>query len=281
MTRLTDTQLSEIRAALSGGFLPASALERFGQPVHELLPALIPLAQEYARPPISNFRVGTVALGLNGNVYFGANFEFTGQALSVTIHGEQAAVAHAIARGETGLRMIAISAAPCGFCRQFLNELSTAGELLIALPGEEPAPLAQFLPHAFGPSDLGVAAALMAPQSNGLTLDTNDALLRAALDAANASYSPYARSYAGVALQTRDGAIFTGALAENAAFNPSMSPLEAAVVNLVIRGGKSYDDITDAAMVEVENAQASQLDTTQAVLRSMTRVPLRVAYATA
>jgi len=37
----------------------------------------------------------------------------------------------------------------------------------------------------------------------------------------------YTFDYAGVALKTSDGGIFTGSLAENAAFNPSMSPLEA------------------------------------------------------
>jgi len=55
-----------------------------------------------------------------------------------------------------------------------------------------------------------------------------------------------------MALKTRDGGIFTGSVAEDAAFNPSMSPLEAAVVSLVISGGKSYSDIVDAVLVEME-----------------------------
>src|SRR6185437_16937517 len=83
---------------------------------------------------------------------------------------------------------------------------------------------------------LGVTAALMSPQSHGMTLSPiiHDPVVKAALAAANSSYAPYTSSYAGVALKTRDGGIFTGSVAENAAFNPSMSPLEAAIVNLVI-----------------------------------------------
>jgi len=44
--------------------------------------ALIKLAQVYAKPPISNYKVGAVVIGLSGNMYFGCNLEFPGQALS-------------------------------------------------------------------------------------------------------------------------------------------------------------------------------------------------------
>jgi hypothetical protein len=64
-------------------------------------------------------------------------------------------------------------------------------------------------------------------------------------------------------------------LAENAAFNPSMSPLEAAVVSLVVSGGKSYGDIVDAVLVEAAGAKASQAEATRAVLGAITSVPLR------
>ena len=63
---------------------------------------------------------------MSGNLYFGANYEFPGQALSFTVHAEQAATMHAISFGETGIDLLAVSAAPCGYCRQFLNELTTA-----------------------------------------------------------------------------------------------------------------------------------------------------------
>lgn len=235
---------------------------------------LIAEAKKFAVPPISNFFVGAAARGTSGKVYLGANFEFPGAALSFCVHAEQAAVVRAMDGGETGIDMLAVSAAPCGYCRQFLQELSTASTLRIQIPGREPAPLSEFLPAAFGPSDLGVTAALMSPQSHGLTIDTDDDLARAALAAANASYAPYSRAYAGVALRARDGAIFSGALAENAAYNPSLSPLEAAIVNLVIGGGKSYADIAEAVLVEAAGP-VSQEGATRAVLAAIGDVPLR------
>jgi cytidine deaminase len=265
----------------TGGSIPAAEVGRFlrssGMTIDELMLALIPDAQKFALPPISDFFVGAVALGTSGSLYFGANFEFVGQALSFTVHGEQAATANAIAHGEVGMQMLAVSAAPCGYCRQFLYELTTASTLLVLLPKTPPALLTSLIPDAFGPADLNVTAALMSPQSHGLTLSpgTDDPVVEAALEAANASYAPYTFDYAGVALKTRDGGIFTGSVAENAAFNPSMSPLEAAVVNLVISGGKSYGDIVDAVLVEMADSKASQAAATRAVLETISKVTLR------
>jgi cytidine deaminase len=263
------------------GMISAAEVAHFlrssGMTVEQLMLALLPEAQKFALPPISNFFVGAVAQGASGALYFGANYEFPGQALSFTVHGEQAATAHAISRGETGLQKLAVSAAPCGYCRQFLYELTTASKLEIILPNQPTVLLTALIPDAFGPSDLGVSAALMSPQSHRLTLKSGNSepVVKEALAAANASYAPYTFDYAGVALKTRDGAIFTGSVAENAAFNPSMSPLEAAVVSLVVSGGKSYDDIVDAVLVEAAGSKASQLAVTRAVLAAITTVPLR------
>jgi cytidine deaminase len=262
------------------GYLPAAVVARIvasGVPLEKLMLELIPKAQKFAIPPISNFFVGAVAHGISGSLYFGANFEFPAQALSFSVHGEQAATAHAIAYGETGIDMLAVSAPPCGYCRQFLYELTTASTLRIILPNRPTTLLTDLLPGAFGPADLGVTAGLMSPQSHGMTLiSPADDVTKAALDAANSSYAPYSLSYAGVALQTTDGSIYTGSVAENAAFNPSMSPVEAAVVALTITGGKKYSDITDAVLVEATESKASQTGVTQAVLATMTKVALRV-----
>lgn len=245
------------------------------QTIEQRLVELIPEAKKLAVPPISNFFVGAVALGNSGNFYYGANLEFPGEALSFCVHAEQAAVVNAMVHGETGLEMLAVSAAPCGYCRQFLNELTTAPALRIIIQDTPPVPLASLLPSAFGPRDLGVDAALMSPQSHNLSIDAGDELAEAALAAANASYAPYTHAYAGVALRARDGAIFRGSLAENAAYNPSLSPLEAAMIDLVIRGRKSYGDVAEAVLVEA-SGPVSQEGATRAVLRSIGDVPLRV-----
>ncbi|WP_437308152.1 cytidine deaminase [Sorangium sp. So ce388] len=287
-------QRGVIDAALAraGGYLPAALVQEImssGISIDDLMSALIPYAQEYAIPPISSFKVGAVALGSSGSLYFGANFEYVGEALSMSVHGEQAATAHAISYGETGLQKLAVSAAPCGYCRQFLYEITTASALSVLVPKGTPTPLTTLLPAAFGPSDLGVTAALMSPQAHGLVLAerateagcdaSSDEVVDAALAAANASYAPYSFAYAGVALKTKDGAVYTGSYAENAAYNPSMSPLEAALVSLVIRGHASYGELVDAVLVQASGAKASQLDVTRAVLRSISNVELRVRQA--
>ena len=277
----SNEQIESARQS-AGGYLPADVVERIvasGVSLEQLMLDLVARAKQFAIPPISNFFVGAVAHGVSGNLYFGANYEFPGQALSFTVHAEQAATAHAISFGETGIDLLAVSAAPCGYCRQFLNELTTASTLQIILPNTPATPLTTLLPNAFGPTDLGITAALMSPQSHGMTVEDSDDLIDAALKGANASYAPYSKSYAGVALRTSDGSIYTGGIAENAAFNPTMSPLEAAIVALTINGGKKYDDIIDAALVQAAGSKACQIDATRDVLATITKVPLRIGQA--
>jgi cytidine deaminase len=291
LSPLNSEQRNMIEHSLAerGGYVPAAlvrAIVAAGVPIDALMLALLPRAQAYAQPPISQFKVGAVALGTSGSLYFGANFEYVGQALSLCVHGEQAATAHAISYHETGLQKLAVSAAPCGYCRQFLYELTTASTLSVLLPNTPATNLTSLLPMAFGPNDLGVQAALMSEQAHGLTLRATpdaahdsapaDALVAAALAAANASYAPYSLSYSGVALKTASGAVYSGSYAENAAYNPSMAPLEAALVNLLIRGGASYGQIVDAVLVEVVDAKASCVSITRSVLHAISPVELRV-----
>ena len=131
---------------------------------------LLPQAAAFARPPISNFRVGAIARGTSGKLYFGTNVEFAGEALSFTVHAEQSAVVNAWMSGETGIDVVATSAAPCGYCRQFLNELLTARELLVVMPTGS-RPLSELLPDSFGPRDLGIDGGLLQPENHGLAID--------------------------------------------------------------------------------------------------------------
>jgi cytidine deaminase len=240
--------------------------------VPDLMTSLLPAAAGFARPPVSNFRVGVVVRGTTtGNLYLGANMEFAGEALSLTVHAEQSAVTNAWVSGEEGIDLLAVTAAPCGYCRQFLNELSTADRLHLAIDGQA-HPLSFFLPQAFGPRDLGVDAGLMSRTAHGLVIEETDDLARAALDAANMSYAPYSKSYAGVALRTTDGTIVTGPYAENAAFNPSMSPLEVALSRLNL-WGYGFDAIAEAVLVQ--SGPSLHRSATETVLRAVTSLPLR------
>jgi cytidine deaminase len=250
--------------------------QQLGITVQQLMIELLPFAVTYSIAPISNYNVGAVSMGASGSLYFGANMEFSGQALSFSVHAEQAATTNAWLQGETGLQSLAVTAAPCGYCRQFLYELVTASTLQVYLQSGQSALLTTFLPDAFGPSDLGVTAGLMSPQNNGqiLSPQNSDPVALAALAAANASYAPYTKTFAGVALQTGDGSIIQGRYAENAAYNPSMSPMESALVNLVL-SGLDYDDITAAVLVE-NDGPASQAAVTANVLTTVSQVPLTV-----
>ncbi|PYT26511.1 MAG: cytidine deaminase [Acidobacteria bacterium] len=254
--------------------------QQLGVTVHQIMLDLLPFAALYAEPVISNFKVGAVAQGLSGNLYFGANIEFKSEALSLTVHAEQAAVMNAWMQGETGLLALAVSAAPCGYCRQFLFELVTAETLKILLPNTKPTLLTWFLPDAFGPHNLGVRGGLMQAENQQLTVNSQDPLVLAALAAANMSYAPYSLGYSGVALATADGGIYAGAYAESAAFNPSMSPMEATVSQLNV-GGVDWRDIQRAVLVEVQNGVSSQVHSAMAALSSISGVPLETCYATA
>jgi cytidine deaminase len=256
----------------------ARIASELGVDFDQLMTMLLPFAAEYAKPPISNFRVGVVSRGLSGNLYYGTNVEFAGEALSFTVHAEQSSVTNAWMHGETGIDRVAVNAPPCGYCRQFLNELVTADRLVMAMPNETRS-LADLLPSAFGPRDLGIAGGLMQHEHHALTMDpaadNDDDLARAALVAADMSYAPYSKSYAGVALRTRDGAIVAAAYAENAAFNPSLSPLPAALSQLNL-AGHAFGEITDAVLVHVD---AMHTGATRTVLATLPNVTLRTVQA--
>ena len=252
--------------------------EQTGWDMNQVMLGLLSFARLYAKPHISKYSVGAVAQGLSGNLYYGANMEFCGAALSVTMHAEQSATANAWTHGETGLQSLAISAAPCGHCRQFLYELTTASTLQILLPERSPTMLTNLLPDAFEPRDLGVEGGLMRVENHHLVLQSNDPVVLAAVSAANMSYAPYSRSYAGVALATIDGQVYSGPYAENVAFNPSISPMEAALAHLNICG-RTGQDISQAVLVEVQDSPCSQVNVTRNVLGSVSQVELKVAYA--
>lgn len=280
-----------------GGQLPAAAVQRIvekmGIGTGTLMMRLLPVAQQFAVVPVSHFNVGAVAAGMpegdGCSLYLGANFEFTDSALAFTIHGEQAATNNAWLHGQSGIQALAISAAPCGYCRQFLYELRTAQELVILLPPKkgkfmeyDSVPLTTYLPDAFGPGDLGVKGGLMDPKLSRrrLSLDSGrskDPLVAAALAAASGSYAPYQTSYppvpveqsnafAGVAVQTEDGSIYEGRHAVNAAYNPSFSPLQSALTFMNMNRALSASrKVNRCVLVEVPTL-ASQLSATRAVL---------------
>lgn len=85
---------------------------------------------------ISAYPVGACVLGASGSVYLGANYEFYSP-LEMTVHGEQCAVHNAAVHGEKVLLKLAVNAAPCGMCRQFLIELGDPQKLRVVFCSED------------------------------------------------------------------------------------------------------------------------------------------------
>lgn len=229
--------------------------------------ALLPEAQARAFAPLSRFFVGAVVRGGSGRVYLGANIEIPGLPLSQTVHAEQAALANAYMAGEREVTDIAVTAAPCGHCRQFLQELSPDGEIRVLVKGARSVKLSQLLPAAFGPQDLGRKQGALPPMDNPVALvaRTKDAVVLAAFESARKSYAPYTRAHSGVALLTVDRRIFTGSYIENAAFNPSLPPLQTALAGL-LAAGATPSAIVRAALVEFDGAKVSQLSGVRSAL---------------
>lgn len=230
--------------------------------------ALLPVAAACAVTPISHFNVGAIARGESGNLYFGANMEFSGAPLQQTVHAEQSAVTHAWLKGESRLSAITVNYTPCGHCRQFMNELNSGTQIEIHLPGRKPATLGDYLPDSFGPKDLNISTLLMDKVDHHYHVDNNDELVKLALDAMNRSHAPYSESHSGIAVQMKNGKQFQGSYAENAAFNPSMPPLQAVLIALNM-AGESVHEIASAVLIEKSSATLTQWDATQATLRAL------------
>jgi cytidine deaminase len=238
------------------------------------LRSLIERAKELSRPPLSGYRVGAVGLGGSGAIYLGANIEFHASQLNQTIHAEQSVVIHAMAHSEARLAALAISAAPCGSCRQFLNELAEVDKLNIWLERDLPYSLDEFLPASFGPHDLGVKGGLMELASNGLVATQRFGSLyqaqQAALDAANRSYAPYTKAFGGCALILDDNSHWPGSYVENAAFNPSLTPSQTALISLVM-AGRDPSHIQHVVVAQTEDSAVDHLSSARMMLASLGR----------
>ena len=118
------------------------------------------LASARAYCPYSRFRVGAAVLTEDGEIISGCNVENASYGL--TMCAERNAVFQAVARGKTRFRAIAVytptdrPTAPCGACRQVINEFAPDAEIHCVWdgPGRVSSSLAALLPEAFGPNNL-------------------------------------------------------------------------------------------------------------------------------
>jgi cytidine deaminase len=110
--------------------------------------------------PYSKFPVGAALLTDEGEIVSGCNIENASYGLSMC--AERTAVFQAVARGRRGIRAIVIytptpfPTAPCGACRQVLNEFAPEVEVVCICDGRDEIRMIvrDLLPKAFGPQSL-------------------------------------------------------------------------------------------------------------------------------
>ena len=264
--------------------------------VDDLLTLLITPASKLARPPISSFHVGAVGLGASGALYVGVNLEFAGLPLYNSVHAEQFLLVNALHHGEPAIQKLAISAAPCGHCRQFYSELACADSVKFCFQGGSFS-LDELLPLRFKPTDLLADPStplLLQSQNNRIkfsdaafsSIESEISLYHsngdpsridnvfrdacsAALDEARKSYSPYSRCPAGVAIITWDNCVYSGGYIESAAYNPSIPPLQTAIIDAVIDGMPCYTEVKDVVLVELSHGRVQHETTTRVILEQI------------
>lgn len=234
---------------------------------------LLDEAAKLAVVPVSNFRVGAVAFDAQGNAYLGANQEYFHAAMAQTVHAEQSAIMNAWL-ADAVVCEIVVNHTPCGHCRQFMNELPNADAIRIHLPHQQNNRLSTYLPDSFGPKDLQMQDRLSASAPKSFhTTSLLTPLNHAALLAAQASYAPYSGAHAGVALRLSDGTIISGRYAENAAYNPSLPPLQCALNRLHL-SGKTATEIEAGALACV--AQRGHEAHFLALWQAITQAPYEI-----
>jgi cytidine deaminase len=115
---------------------------------------------EKAYCPYSKFPVGAVVLTDDGQIFEGCNVENASYGL--TICAERNAVFQMVARAKQRIRAVVVytptakPSAPCGACRQVINEFGPDALILCTCDGPDVLrkKLTELLPDAFGPSNL-------------------------------------------------------------------------------------------------------------------------------
>lgn len=237
-------------------------VERFGlHDVEELMLLALPAARDIARPPISGFFVGAVGLEAEtGNLVLGGNVEFPGTHLGFTVHGEGFVLARAFSRGTTVSRLAIGEAHPCAHCRQFLSEFAATKDMVLIDPLGHRLTMAELYPWPFDPDYLGETGAV--PGRKAWSLSAGDERLRAAGERA---HTPYSKCPAAVVLTLSDGSEVSGSAIESVAFNPTMGPLQAALIELIAHG-RSYGEIVSARLGTVSGGAVDFAASTRELL---------------
>jgi len=117
-------------------------------------------AAKKAYCPYSHFPVGAAVLTAEGGIFSGCNVE--NASFGLTICAERNAIFQAVAGGSQQITAMVIytptanPTAPCGACRQVINEFGPNAEIYSFCSGKKELCLSmpELLKHAFGPHNL-------------------------------------------------------------------------------------------------------------------------------
>ena len=262
--------------------VPAAAVDRLIPDLalegpEEVMLLALATARALARPPVSGYRVGAVGLAAtSGDLVLGGNLELPGASIWHTVHGEGFVTLLARARGELVRTLAIAQARPCAHCRQVLAEMDGAhgsperpDGLRIIDPHGRVLRLADVYPWPFAPGDQGMDGARPAERAwpdlrladAGLPAGVADALVAAGAR----SHAPYSSTPAAVALRCADGTTWTGAVLESVAFNPTIGPLQDALVGL-LASGHELPDLVSAWIAVPRDALVDHVAATRAAL---------------
>ena len=216
----------------------ARLVDRFGlTSERELALLALPVAGALADPPISGYRVAAVGIEAEtGDLVLGANLEFPGGDLGTTIHAEGFVSLRVRRRGRTLETLAVREAHPCAHCRQTLAEADAADRLeIIDLLGHE-LTLEELYPWPFRPAALGVegdrANALTWPGLAFSGTKPPDDIASPLLEAGARAHAPYSGAPSAAVLRLGDGRLASAGCVESVAFNPSITALQAALVEV-------------------------------------------------
>ena len=244
-----------------------------GDAARALARRLVVDLKKAAFAPISGYNVCCAVRGSSGTVYVGNNLEFG--TMGDAVHAEQAAVSLAMAHQEQAIEFLVVgSGRPCGHCLQFLHELKDVDSVVFLAASDDTYErrIKDLLPFGMRPAALACIAAPddraadvdarsttmfsrapirparlsddeAAALSACLPLEASRSALRAAFER---SHSPYTGMRAAVALvcggEGGRERTFVGGRIESVAFNPSLPPLQAALVSLSAARGDPGGD---------------------------------------
>eukprot|EP01085_Mycamoeba_gemmipara_P003530 Mycagemm_TRINITY_DN9980_c0_g1::TRINITY_DN9980_c0_g1_i1::g.3530::m.3530 type:complete len:319 gc:universal TRINITY_DN9980_c0_g1_i1:1052-96(-) len=272
--QLTPTA-ERLREHLSAApyFIPAARIVELQgklgyKSLDDLYVDLVNIAKLFAVVPVSVFQVGVVGVTSSGNVYMGCNLEFGNLPLNFSVHAEQCLIANLLRHEEMKketLKLLIVNWPPCGHCRQFLSELPNSSTLQIRIldnGGKGPQDsvtieeLPKLLPRWFLPKDLGVTGEyLLRPFQwtlpHNALVPTNDPMVAMGLVAVADSWAPFTNCRSAVVIQMKNGTLYTGSYMENAAYNPSLSPMQSALTSLALNRC-AWSDISAVLLLELE-----------------------------